>query len=328
MLREDEADQGDPFAGEGLYNPGAEEAHPTEDSPPREEINQEPAEDSKPPAKPKAVSIQEPREKDFAPEENISPSEPLQDYHQDKMRIRMLKHNARVSFDGGVSFMFATRVCVYFELPSGVKPMGCTVVQDLEQVNKLTVTVERSKAIFDPDQVAAALLVTGNPQIDNGLVQAVSEDVDVEREEDNVFFDEKPGVVMHDYQFIIPSDLIVEAGFRMKNDPVATTSRPLNFHPFALIKQSKKRSTPHQSNLLACYLLAWTKEQIEKRNKTPVKGRNHVHAHAARSVNVEQVFLGDYGEDPDTPDASGMPSPKRKRSVSPHFDDDSDMAFS
>ena len=241
------------------------------------------------------------------------------------MRIRMLKHNVRISLDGGHTHIYATRICLYFELPAGVRVVMCTVEQDPDDPNLVNLTIERSKAMFDPSTVAECFLERGIKDIDDGLVAAVEEDLRLEAQEVHVQADEKDGVWIHHYKFLIPKKYKVVEGFKKKENPLKAETEDKVLYKVELnIRSSRRRSQKAtDATFVACYLLAWTADQMEIRKKTPMKNRgSQVKQGARRRVDSSRRFEAEYGSDPESPIPEPSPSPsKRARpSISPDPD--------
>jgi hypothetical protein len=328
-LDNDNEEDGEAFEGdEGVWEDPAQEEEPAEESEESEEPKKSPSRGNsagtsgkdQTAAKKKSgttkVVVEEEKENDPIIDISIIGNDCT------TMRIRMLKHNVRISLDGGHTYIYATRICVYFEMTAGVRVVMCTVEQDPDDPNLVTLSIERSKAMFDPTTIAECFLETGIKDIDDGLVAAAEEDLKLEAEEEHVHALEKDGVWIHQYKFVIPSEYKVVEGFKKKENPLKAENEDKVLYKVELNLRSSKRSSQktNDANFVACYLLAWTAEQMEIRKKTPMKNRGgQVKQGAKQSVDTARRFEGEYGSEPESPlaeNAENPPSPKKRARAS------------
>ena len=182
---------------------------------------------------------------------------------QDDIKIRNISHTCSVApFDAGSNMMEATRIVVYDELPSGVSPSCCSVVQDVDDPNKVKLTVERVKDFYDIDFFFGVLLQSREQdQNSNAKVAAMlhikEESTKLEMTQDNV--------ACETFSFRVGSDLKVEMGFRRRHDiTVVHNKEPLLSQR---IEIEEDDGNIEYANYVFFYLLGWTAAQFEERKR-------------------------------------------------------------
>jgi hypothetical protein len=250
--------------------------------------------------------------KKFSPSEAFGQLKISDDATAEEMKIRHISHTCSVAPYDNSSRTLATRVMVYAELPSGVIPRTTTAVQDGAVPNKVTITIERSKHINDPS-LFKLMLTSGDKHTDDGLEAAAHQHVENEVEGMD---DKKVGVIRFPYEYIIPDMFMVESGFRSPNDPTTIDNKKFIRVQSAGIED--KNGSKYYCNFVYFFLLAWTKEQFDKKSKMKIKGGGQAFSGGKKLLFSPGKGFGDY----DSGSASGnqetdgddSPSPKKKRS--------------
>jgi hypothetical protein len=240
----------------------------------------------------------------------------------EEMKIRMIAHDVRVAPYDEATFYMAKKLTIIAELPSGVSPQSVGARQDPEHNNNISVTIERSKNLFNPSFIFESMLKTGKENIDTGAMAAAMQHVK-EEEEKGQFETSKPRFMRQTYQYVIPPEYNVDGGFRTFLDPTVVNNK--RFIEFVQSDIEDDNGNINTANYIYFSVLAWTDEQIAERNsKQNLMGKPQVSRRSKKFVFSPSGAdkYGDYAtETPpkkkskDSPD-SGSGS-KKRRAVSP-----------